>query len=121
MNFEYSGFNYQAADVGNNFCEFIVNYIEKEYPYYTTDLNTYPSIDLPKMFVSQYLSEYLETCILPTDDSFIIPFLERVYRFTLVSLLLWALWSVVRAGQVHTFGDFDFLHLSQFRFDSYRR
>jgi choline kinase len=121
IDFEYSGFNYQAADVGNYFCEFTLNYIEKEYPFYTTDLNAYPSVDLQKMFVSVYLSEYLETCILPTDDSFITPFLERVHRFTLVSHLLWALWSVVRAGQAHTFGEFDFLHFSQFRFDAYRR
>lgn len=42
-------------------------------------------------------------------------------RFTLVSHLLWALWSVQRAEATFTYDEFDFIHYGKHRMDCYLR
>eukprot|EP00929_Paragymnodinium_shiwhaense_P028965 TRINITY_DN16704_c0_g1_i2.p1 TRINITY_DN16704_c0_g1~~TRINITY_DN16704_c0_g1_i2.p1 ORF type:complete len:493 (-),score=115.42 TRINITY_DN16704_c0_g1_i2:313-1791(-) len=121
IDFEYAGYNYQAYDIANYFVEFTMDYTEKRWPYYSTNLSAYPSVDSQRLFISVYLSEYLETNVLPHDDEYVLPLLETVQKFNLVSHLLWGLWSVVRAPQAPTFDDFDFLHYAIFRFDTYKR
>jgi len=42
-----------------------------------------------RLFLSIYLSEYLEQPILPDDELFITPLIHSVRKFVLVSHLLW--------------------------------
>lgn len=121
IDFEYAGYNYQAYDIANYFVEFTMDYTEKRWPYYSTNLSAYPSVEVQRLFIAVYLSEYLETTVLPDDDQYVTPLLETVQKFALASHLLWALWSVVRAPQAPTFEDFDFLHYANFRVDTYNR
>lgn len=121
IDFEYAGFNYQAYDIANFFCEFTMDYTEKNYPFYATNLAAYPDRQSQELFASIYLSEYLENPILPTDSKYIAPLLQTVEIFALASHLLWALWSVIRAPQSPTFDQFDFLDYANFRFNCYKR
>ena len=121
IDFEYSHFNYQGYDIGNFFVEFTMDYTEKAYPFYSTDLSAYPSKQAQQLFAAVYLSEYLETPILPSDTKFIEPLLRNIKIFELASHLKWALWSIIRSPQAPTFDQFDFLLYAQFRFDCYVR
>ncbi|KAF4676998.1 hypothetical protein FOL47_003995 [Perkinsus chesapeaki] len=121
IDFEYAHYNYQAYDIANLFCEFTMDYTEKHYPFFATDLAAYPDEQKQRMFLSVYLSEYLETPIFPDNDLYILPLMKNVSKFALASHLLWGLWSVIRAPQAPTYDDFDFLVYAKFRFDSYFR
>ncbi|KAF4717627.1 hypothetical protein FOZ62_025086 [Perkinsus olseni] len=121
IDFEYAHYNYQAYDIANLFCEFTMDYTETHYPFFATDLAAYPDRRTQRMFLSVYLSEYLETPIFPDNDLYILPLMRNVSKFALASHLLWGLWSVIRAPQAPTYDDFDFLVYAKFRFDSYFR
>jgi len=121
IDFEYSHFNYQGYDIANFFAEFTMDYTEKSFPFFSTDLAAYPSRESQELFVAVYLSEYLETPVLPSDKRIIDPFLENLEFFKLASHLKWGLWSIIRAPQAPTFDQFDFLLYAKFRFDCYLR
>ena len=122
IDFEYTAFNYQAYDIANFFTEFTMDYVGiKDYPYYSVNHENFPSEEKQRLFLSIYLSEYLEQPILPDDTLFVDPLMKSVRKFVLVSHLLWGLWSVIRTPQGQTYGDFDFLHYGKFRLDQYHR
>ena len=121
IDFEYAHYNYQAYDIGNFFCEFTMDYTEKAYPFFSTDISSAPAISKKQIFASVYLSEYLETPVLPSDCELIDPLLKNVEFFEMASHLKWGLWSVIRAPQAPTFEQFDFLLYARFRFDQYLR
>eukprot|EP00656_Telonema_subtile_P047264 TRINITY_DN5416_c0_g1_i1.p1 TRINITY_DN5416_c0_g1~~TRINITY_DN5416_c0_g1_i1.p1 ORF type:complete len:517 (-),score=163.23 TRINITY_DN5416_c0_g1_i1:119-1669(-) len=122
IDFEYSYFNYQSADLANFFCEFMIDYVTQNYhPFYMVNKSAYPSEEEQRLFCAVYLSEYLETPILPSDNAYVQPLLENIERFTLVSHLLWALWSVNRADATTTHEEFDFIHYGKYRLDCYLR
>jgi len=120
IDFEYSGMCFQATDIANYFVECMIDYLAKQYPYYSVNMSNFPTEREQRLFCAIYLSEYLECKFMPTDPE-VDALLETVSKFTLASHLLWALWSVVRAPQGQTFTEFDFLHYSKARWEMYKR
>jgi thiamine kinase-like enzyme len=119
IDFEYAGMDYQAFDIASYFVECSIDYLVTRYPFYKITLSDFPTEEEMRTFLSVYLSEYLEARVLPNDLACQV-LMERVQRFTLASHLLWSLWSVIRAGQAPTYGDFDYLHYANSRFFQYK-
>lgn len=112
IDYEYSGFNYQAFDIGNHFCEFagVVG----------TDFSHYPE----RTFQLSWLRTYLEfwnqsqsVHQLPVTDLDVETLYVQVNKFALASHLMWGLWGLVQAE--NSVIDFDFLGFSIARFDEY--
>jgi len=120
IDFEYAGMEHQAFDIASYFVECTIDYLVDDFPFYKVSLTDFPSEWEQRLFCSIYLSEYLETTILP-DSLPVSVLLERVQRFTLVSHLLWSFWSVIRASQMPTSGGFDYLQYAQTRWFMYKR
>jgi len=120
IDFEYSAMDYQAYDIANYFCECTIDYNFARYPFYKINLADFPTDYEQRLFLSVYLSEYLESTV-HIDNPTVDALFNRVNRFTLASSLLWALWSVIRAPQAPTFNEFDFLDYSKARWDMYKR
>lgn len=120
IDFEYSSMEYQAFDIANYFCECTTDYTYEKYPFYKLSLSDFPAEWEQRLFCAIYLSEYLEMKV-KLEDLAVTRLLKRVHRFTLMSHYLWAVWAIIRAPQAWTFNEFDFLHYSQARWDSYRR
>lgn len=119
IDFEYSGMEHQAFDIATYFVECAIDYLHPSHPYFKITLSDFPSEDEMRLFCSVYLSEYLETTV-RTRDIAVQVLIDRVRRFTLVNHLLWAMWSVIRAGQSPTFGKFDYLHYAHCRWFMYK-
>jgi len=120
IDFEYSGMEHQAFDIANYFVECTIDYLHDEYPYYKLGLHNLPTESEQRFFCSVYLSEYLGVAVKP-EDAVVSVFLDRVQRFTLVSHLLWAFWSVIKTHQQPVDGGFDYLHCAQTRWLLYRQ
>ena len=122
IDFEYSNFNIQCSDIGNFFNEFIMDYLPQPpvAPYFNVDKEKYLSIDQQRVFVSIYLSEYLERPVMESNSSELIgEFVDSIDLFSRLSHMTWGLWSIIRASQGETFDSFDFITYAQFRFDCY--
>eukprot|EP01055_Gregarina_sp_Pseudo9_P005984 Gregarina_sp_Pseudo_9__5983@NODE_983_length_2004_cov_170_218830_g921_i0_p1_GENE_NODE_983_length_2004_cov_170_218830_g921_i0NODE_983_length_2004_cov_170_218830_g921_i0_p1_ORF_typecomplete_len546_score50_69Choline_kinase/PF01633_20/1_9e44APH/PF01636_23/4_3e15WaaY/PF06176_11/2_9e05EcKinase/PF02958_20/2_6e05Kdo/PF06293_14/1_4e02Kdo/PF06293_14/0_0057Pkinase_fungal/PF17667_1/0_004RIO1/PF01163_22/0_0047DUF1679/PF07914_11/0_022Pkinase/PF00069_25/0_11_NODE_983_length_2004_cov_170_218830_g921_i02231860 len=122
IDFEYADFNHLAYDIANFLCETTMDYCVQEFPFFDHKVcvEAFPSEELIRMFASVYLSEYTGEAVLPSNEDWIQPFLTVVYRFVLVSHLLWGFWSLIRAPQAATACDFDFLLYAKSRFQAYR-
>jgi thiamine kinase-like enzyme len=120
IDFEYSGMCYQAFDIANYFAECTIDYLHKEYPFYSIDPTNFPSEAEQRLFCAIYLSEYLE-CKVRLDDEQVDLLLKTVEKFTLASHLIWALWSIVRCPGGGTYCEFDFLEYGQTRYEMYKK
>jgi len=118
IDFEYSDFNYVGFDVGNFFTEATLSYTVDDPPYYAVEPSDYPSLEARQMFASVYLSEYFEEAVLPSNP-LVMPFLDSVERFAVVTHLLWGFWSLVRAQNAPTFTAFDYVSYAKDRFRLY--
>merc|ERR1719498_2263371 len=110
---------YQAFDLATYWVECTIDYIVKDNPFYKVTLADFPSESEQKLFLSIYLSEYLETNVQP-DDLAVSVLQERVQRFVLLVQYVWTLWSVIRAPQSPTFNDFEYLQFAQHRWFMYK-
>lgn len=119
IDFEYAGMDYQAWDIASYFVQCAIDYLVSTYPFYKVTLTDFPSEEEMQAYCAIYLSEYLETKILPNDLPARV-LSQRVERFTLASHLLWSFWSLIRAGQAPTFGEFDYLHYAKSRWSMYK-
>lgn len=111
IDFEYAGWNPRAADIANTFCEHcdmnnICADFEQEFPSETVQNN--------------FLKAYLERCRpeLLKEDSVFETLRGEIGRFTLLSHLGWAAWSVVMDNEGATI-DFDYLAYAKHRLDGY--
>lgn len=86
--FEYCSYNYRAFDIANHFVEWVYDYTHKEYPFFTINEENYPNESQRLRFIMEYLAERN----LEEDPK---KLLREVELFTLVSHLLWTLWSFV--------------------------
>jgi thiamine kinase-like enzyme len=120
IDFEYSGMCYQAFDIANYFVECTIDYLHKQFPYYSVDPTKYPTEYDQRLFCAIYLSEYLEWRVLP-DSPEVDDLLRSVEKFTLASHLIWALWSIVRCPGGGTFCEFDFLLYGQTRWEMFKK
>ncbi|XP_048409163.1 ethanolamine kinase 2 [Stegostoma tigrinum] len=111
IDYEYSGYNYQAFDIGNHFNEFAgVNEV---------DYSLYPDQSLQ----FQWLRTYLEACKQFTKkggevtDNEVQMLYVQVNKFSLVSHFFWGFWALIQAK--YSTIDFDFLGYSVLRFNQY--
>ncbi|CAI2728357.1 unnamed protein product [Schistosoma spindalis] len=57
IDFEYSGYNYRAFDVGNHFNEWCYDYTNPDQPYYFYNIENYPDRSKQRIFWKAYLTE----------------------------------------------------------------
>ncbi|XP_043572362.1 ethanolamine kinase 1-like [Chiloscyllium plagiosum] len=111
IDYEYSGYNYQAFDIGNHFNEFAgVNEV---------DYSLYPDQSLQ----FQWLRTYLEACKRFTKkggevtDNEVQTLYVQVNKFSLASHFFWGFWALIQAK--YSTIEFDFLGYSVLRFNQY--
>ncbi|RXM34474.1 Ethanolamine kinase 1 [Acipenser ruthenus] len=91
IDYEYSGCNYQAYDIGNHFNEFAgvsdVNY------------NLYASHDLQRDWLATYLETYKQcnSMELTVTDLEVNKLYVQVCKYALVSHFSWGLWALLQA------------------------
>ncbi|NXM90519.1 EKI2 kinase, partial [Oenanthe oenanthe] len=114
IDYEYTGYNYQAFDIGNHFNEFAG---VKE-----VDYGLYPSKELQLQWLHSYLQAYKElTQGHPGDTQVSEEELETLYvqvnKFSLASHFLWACWGLIQ--DKYSTIDFNFLRYAKLRFKQY--
>ncbi|NXU98859.1 EKI2 kinase, partial [Cettia cetti] len=121
IDYEYTGYNYQAFDIGNHFNEFAG---VKE-----VDYGLYPSKETQLQWLHSYLQAYKEltqghpgdTQGHPGDTQVSEEELETLYvqvnKFSLASHFLWACWGLIQ--DKYSTIDFNFLRYAKLRFKQY--
>ncbi|NXP59223.1 EKI2 kinase, partial [Chloropsis cyanopogon] len=114
IDYEYTGYNYQAFDIGNHFNEFAG---VKE-----VDYGLYPSKEMQLQWLHSYLQAYKElTQGHPGDSQVSEEELETLYvqvnKFSLASHFLWACWGLIQ--DKYSTIDFNFLRYAKLRFKQY--
>uniref|UniRef100_A0A8D2QAZ5 ethanolamine kinase n=1 Tax=Zonotrichia albicollis TaxID=44394 RepID=A0A8D2QAZ5_ZONAL len=114
IDYEYTGYNYQAFDIGNHFNEFAG---VKE-----VDYGLYPSRETQLQWLHSYLQAYKElTQGHPGDSQVSQEELETLYvqvnKFSLASHFIWACWGLIQ--DKYSTIDFNFLRYAKLRFKQY--
>jgi thiamine kinase-like enzyme len=118
IDFEYAGWNPRAVDIANTFCEFCdMNNLQADYD------KEYPSDKVQDVFLRSYLGGLqspspLEDLSADEQTLFITALQQEIGRYTLVSHLGWAVWSLVQ--QRLSSIDFDYVAYAQHRMLGYR-
>lgn len=116
IDFEYAGWNPRAADVANTFCEHCdMNNLCADYP------AEYPSVLVQNDFLKAYLQQ-LQVTLAETkeEEQLVLEALRsEIGRFSLLSHLGWATWSVVMALQGGSDIDFDYIAYAKHRLDGF--
>ncbi|XP_048401606.1 ethanolamine kinase 1-like isoform X2 [Stegostoma tigrinum] len=111
IDYEYTGYNYQAYDIGNHFNEFAgVSEL---------DFSMYPPKELQLEWLKSYLEVFKECSgrePLVTDLE-VLRLYVQVNKFALASHFSWGLWAVLQAR--YSTIDFDFLRYARERFKQY--
>ncbi|XP_033196472.1 ethanolamine kinase 1 [Bombus vosnesenskii] len=107
IDFEYTGYNYQAYDIANHFAEFagIDN----------PDYSLYPEEQLQKAWLNIYLQEYNNVKCVPQNEINLLYL--QVNKFVLLSHFFWGCWGLIQSE--HSTIDFDFLEYAAIRFNEY--
>ncbi|KAI4835979.1 choline kinase [Plasmodium brasilianum] len=119
IDFEYSGYNFLSADIANFFIETSIDYSLSTYPFFNIDKKKYISYENRKLFITSYLSIYLDKSSLIVDQKTIDQFLEAIEVQALGAHLLWGFWSIIRGYQTKSYNEFDFFLYAQERFKMY--
>ncbi|KAK2579824.1 hypothetical protein KPH14_007510 [Odynerus spinipes] len=109
IDYEYSGYNYQAFDIANHFAEFP----GLEFP----DYSYFPEKHLQKTWLKVYLQTYNNTTKVPESE--INQLYDEVNKFVLLPHFLWGCWGLIQS--LHSYIDFDYLRYAAIRFDEYFR
>ncbi|GES91460.1 probable choline kinase 2 isoform X2 [Rhizophagus clarus] len=122
VDFEYAGYNYQAFDIANHFCEWMYDYRSSD-PH-KMKLDLYPNENQQIDFLRSYLDTYLTSDDhtinnhSETHDSCLRKLKLDVYAFTLASHVMWGLWGLVQSGQSQI--NFDYLSYGMERLHRFR-
>ncbi|XP_072322514.1 ethanolamine kinase 1-like isoform X2 [Scyliorhinus torazame] len=111
IDYEYSGYNYQAFDIGNHFNEFAgVSEL---------DFSMYPPKEMQVEWLTSYLRAYKECtgCEPVVTDLEALKLYVQVNKFALASHFSWGLWAVLQAR--YSTIEFDFLRYARERFKQY--
>lgn len=142
IDYEYSSYNYRGYDIANFFNEATIDYSVSEYPYYTLDVNKYPSdydlIDFIKYYLfffkfggrvvdehaalndEVYLKNFVkEHGDLEVFNNEIEEIFEEVRVCAMLSHYYWVLWSVVMSKNPEV--NFDYLNYAKKRYDVYQK
>uniref|UniRef100_A0A8C3KLG8 ethanolamine kinase n=1 Tax=Calidris pygmaea TaxID=425635 RepID=A0A8C3KLG8_9CHAR len=114
IDYEYTGYNYQAFDIGNHFNEFAG---VKE-----VDYRLYPSKETQLQWLRSYLQAYKQLTQGDRGGSGVSEEeLEALYvqvnKFSLASHFLWACWGLIQ--DKYSTIDFNFLRYAKLRFKQY--
>ncbi|XP_074019316.1 ethanolamine kinase 2 [Numenius arquata] len=114
IDYEYTGYNYQAFDIGNHFNEFAG---VKE-----VDYRLYPSKETQLQWLRSYLQAYKQLTQGDRGGSGVSEEeLETLYvqvnKFSLASHFLWACWGLIQ--DKYSTIDFNFLRYAKLRFKQY--
>lgn len=112
IDYEYAGFDYQAYDIANHFCEWAgVDEV---------DYSRYPDKPTQLRWLRHYLKAYKthqgHSDIEPSDHELEVLYVQ-VNKFSLASNFMWGVWAIVQSK--HSTIDFDFLEYSKLRLDQY--
>uniref|UniRef100_V9KQ60 ethanolamine kinase n=1 Tax=Callorhinchus milii TaxID=7868 RepID=V9KQ60_CALMI len=111
IDYEYTGYNYQAYDIGNHFNEYSgVNEV---------DYSLYPTQEMQKEWLRTYLEIYKECTggeALVTDQE-VQQLYVQVNKFALAAHFSWGLWALIQDR--YSTIDFDFLRYASVRFRQY--
>lgn len=122
VDFEYAGYNYQAFDIANHFCEWTYDY-RSSVPH-KMKLDLYPNenqqIDFLRSYIDAYSISGDHTINNPseTHDNYLQKLKLEVYAFTLASHVMWGLWGLVQSGQSQI--NFDYLSYGMGRLHRFR-
>ncbi|XP_066592107.1 ethanolamine kinase 1 [Prorops nasuta] len=107
IDYEYTGYNYQAFDIANHFAEFAgVD---------SPDFALYPDEKFQKAWLKEYLQAYNETD--NVDEKDVNKLYIHVNKFVLLAHFFWGCWALVQSQYSHI--DFDFLKYAASRFNEY--
>ena len=126
IDFEYAGYNFQAFDIANHFCEFAGVEV------YDPDL--YPDYEFQKTWLKNYLVTWkeLNSCheshlagskscedisALAVSDAEVMQLLKQVEKFALAAHLVWGIWGLIQSQ--HSKIHFDFLGYASNRIEQY--
>ncbi|XP_027300980.2 ethanolamine kinase 2 [Anas platyrhynchos] len=116
IDYEYTGYNYQAFDIGNHFNEFAG---VKE-----VDYRLYPSKDTQLQWLRSYLQAYKQLTQgeqggagPAVSDKELEALYVQVNKFSLASHFLWACWGLIQ--DKYSTIDFNFLRYAKLRFKQY--
>ncbi|GAW83195.1 choline kinase [Plasmodium gonderi] len=119
IDFEYSGFNFLSADIANFFIETSIDYSTSTYPFFEIDKKKYISYENRKLFITAYLSNYLDKSSTEENHKLVDQILEAVEVQALGAHLLWGFWSIIRGYQTKSYNEFDFFLYAQERLKLY--
>ncbi|XP_078493186.1 ethanolamine kinase 2-like [Ciona intestinalis] len=111
IDYEYAGVNYQAADIGNHFCEFAG--LDK------VDYSLYPSRDFQLKWIRNYLACFRDVALTDVPDNDVEQLYKQANKFALACHLFWAIWALVQVK--YSQGPFDYKGYSKLRMDEYNR
>ncbi|KAF4022714.1 hypothetical protein G4228_014867 [Cervus hanglu yarkandensis] len=111
IDYEYSGYNYLAYDIGNHFNEFA--------GVSDVDYSLYPDRELQGQWLRSYLEAYKEYKGFGTEvtEKEVEILFIQVNQFALASHFFWGLWALIQAK--YSTIDFDFLGYAIVRFNQY--
>lgn len=111
IDYEYSGYNYLAYDIGNHFNEFA--------GVSDVDYSLYPGRELQGQWLRSYLEAYKEYKGFGTEvtEKEVEILFIQVNQFALASHFFWGLWALIQAK--YSTIDFDFLGYAVVRFNQY--
>ena len=130
IDFEYAGANLQACDLAAVFNECAMDYSADAAARaggrgFAADPRVgergYPGFGAQQTLARAYLRAYAGDAA-GADDRAVARLLDAVELLRMAQLVAWGMWAVVRAPSAEPApGEFDFLALSAFYFESYRR
>ncbi|XP_075030626.1 ethanolamine kinase 2 isoform X2 [Calonectris borealis] len=114
IDYEYTGYNYQAFDIGNHFNEFAG---VKE-----VDYRLYPSKETQLQWLRSYLQAYKQLTQgeqggTGVSEEELEALYVQVNKFSLASHFLWACWGLIQ--DKYSTIDFNFLRYAKLRFKQY--
>ncbi|NWR47489.1 EKI2 kinase, partial [Regulus satrapa] len=123
IDYEYTGYNYQAFDIGNHFNEIQSPPVPPLSPKKKeVDYGLYPSKETQLQWLHSYLQAYKELTQGHAGDAQVSEEeLETLYvqvnKFSLASHFLWACWGLIQ--DKYSTIDFNFLRYAKLRFKQY--
>jgi thiamine kinase-like enzyme len=120
IDFEYAAWNPRAVDIANTFCEYCdMNNICADFE------NEYPSDAQQNAFLIPYIRQAQPSLAEQMDQdeiwaaAFLATIRQEIGRFSLVSHLNWATWSVIKSKEDSGI-NFDYIKYAHHRMDGYQ-
>ncbi|CAG5074370.1 Similar to ETNK1: Ethanolamine kinase 1 (Homo sapiens) [Cotesia congregata] len=107
IDFEYTGFNYQAFDIANHFAEFVG--VEN------VDYDRYPDEAFQRSWLKIYLQAFNKSSSVSEEQ--VTKLFKQIKKFNLLTHFFWGCWALIQSQ--HSTIDFDFLEYAAMRFNEF--